>query len=74
MEIQQKVKRYKDRILELENELEQGAAAITAYEQKVTYCLSLTGSTSLYISRNVCPRQFEFGRLRLAVQSLVDLD
>lgn len=41
MEIQQKVKRYKDRILELENELEQGAAAITAYEQKVTYCFHL---------------------------------
>ena len=41
MEIQQKVKRYKDRILELENELERGAAAITAYEQKVTYCVHL---------------------------------
>ena len=41
MEIQQKVKRYKDRILELEDELEQGAAAMTVYEQKVTYCFHL---------------------------------
>lgn len=74
MEIQQKVKRYKDRILELENELEQGAAAITAYEQKVTYCFHLQAQRLFTLSRNVCPRQFEFGRLRLAVQSLVDLD
>ena len=47
MEIQQKVKRYKDRILELENELEQREAAITAYEQKVTSCVHLQ-SQQLY--------------------------
>ena len=36
LEMQQKVKRYKEHIRELESQLEQSVVAITTHEQKVT--------------------------------------
>ena len=37
LDMQQKVKRYKEHIYELKSELEQRAEAITLHEQKVTH-------------------------------------